>query len=110
MYKKALSPVGPVILVLLVSRNARRVSGLTSRKIRVEKVKVLGVESLEGKPFSLDPKVIESVEFTSKYDNKFKYKLNRWVSVLNFDDDIRNACGAGIHGFITKQEAIEYIL
>lgn len=94
-YKK----VGAKIVKLLILEDSKR-SSATSRKCRCDKVKVLSVESLDGKE--------KFVEVKSDYDSEFIYKVGEIVKVNNFCEDRWQECAAGIHFFITKQEAINY--
>jgi len=41
--------------------------------------------------------------------NDTKYKINEITEADSFNDDIRLECSNGIHFFITKNEAREYI-
>jgi uncharacterized protein YjbI with pentapeptide repeats len=94
-YKKA----GSCIVKLLIPEDALR-SSATSRKCRANKAKVLEIRKLSG----------ESIEeVSSNYDNTFIYKVGEEVKVDNFDTDRWSECSAGIHFFITKGEAINYV-
>ena len=44
----------------------------------------------------------------SGWDSKFIYKVGKYVSVDNFDENRWNECAPGIHFFITRQEAVNY--
>lgn len=52
-------------------------------------------------------KVDEAYSFAN---NLFKYKINEIVEEPTFDENIQNLCSKGIHFFLEKQVAIEYIL
>ena len=99
VYKKA----NKLILTLIVSKYAKRVGGLLGRKCRVSKVKLVKIETLEGHDITSR---VTSV--TSDYTADFKYKVGKWVTEPEFNDDVRLECAAGIHCFITKQEAKDY--
>ena len=88
------------ILTLLVSKHSPRIGGLTERKCRVQRVKVLKAETVDGKPTSL-------TRFYSSHTRDFQYHVGQWVK-SSFNRDIREVCTSGIHCFITKQEAIDY--
>jgi len=88
------------ILTLLVSKHSPRIGGLTERKCRVQRVKVLKAETLDGKTTSL-------TRFYSSHTRDFQYHVGQWVK-SSFNRDIREVCTSGIHCFITKQEAIDY--
>lgn len=86
------------IIKLLITENAKR-SSSTTRKCRCSEAKVLAIYKADGS---------EIQEAVSKYDSRFKYKVGETVSVPDFDEDRWNECAAGIHFFITKEEAEEY--
>ena len=94
-YKK----VSNKIVKLLILEDSKR-SSATSRKCRCDKAKVLSIESLDGKE--------KFTEVKSDYDSEFVYKVGEIVKVDNFCEDRWVECAAGIHFFITKQEAINY--
>jgi hypothetical protein len=82
---------GGVILKLLIPASAKRTSSLVGRKCRAEFVIVLEGEGLSGWGDLL-------------------YKLGNTVHPDKYDPDIRVECTSGIHFFITRKEAEEYIL
>ena len=94
-YKKA----DDKIVKLLILEDAKR-SSATSRKCRCDKAKVLSIESLDSKE--------KFTEVKSDHDSSFIYKVGEIVKVDNFCEDRWQECEAGIHFFITKQEAINY--
>ena len=95
-YKKA----GSCIVKLLITEDALR-SSATSRKCRASKAKVLDITHIKTG--------VTVNTATSDYDNTFIYKVGEEVKVDNFDTDRWNECSTGIHFFITKQEAIDYV-
>ena len=99
-YKKA-SRFPAVIVILEVLADAKRSSAAT-RKCRCSKAKVLGFETLSGE------EIKEDIFVRSNYDETFLYKKGEIVEVEEFDDNRWEECAAGIHFFITKQEAIDY--
>ena len=44
----------------------------------------------------------------SKHDRNFVYTVGKEVSVKGFCEDRRKECAAGIHFFVTRQEAVDY--
>jgi hypothetical protein len=82
---------GGVVLKLLIPASAKRTSSLVGRKCRAEFVIVLEGEGLSGR------------------GNLF-YKLGNTVHPDKYDPDIRVECTSGIHFFITRKEAEEYML
>lgn len=89
------------IVKLLIPKDARR-SSSTSRKCRCSKAKVLSIENIDGTKSRL-----KSIE--SDYDPKFIYRVGKTVSVKYFEKDRWDECAPGIHFFITRQEAVDYI-
>lgn len=94
------SGVTPVIVELEIPEDARRLSG-AGRQCRCDKAKVVSISALDGSD-------IEYNEAYSYFDPCFVYRIGETVSVPNFDENRWNACGAGIHFFINRQEAVEY--
>ena len=94
-YKK----VSKKIIKLLILEDSKR-SSATSRKCRCDKAKVLSIESVDGEEMFTEVK--------SDFDSNFIYKVGEIVKVDNFCEDRWKECAAGIHFFITRQEAINY--
>ena len=89
------------IVKLLITEDAKR-SSATTRKCRCDKAKVISITSLDGKE-----------NFTtaySYYDRFFQYTVGQTVIVDDFDEDRWNECSTGVHFFITREEAINYII
>lgn len=99
-WKKAVCGDENVIVKLLITEDALR-SSATTRKCRASKAKVLDIQDLDGN--SLDV-----CSAHSDYDVDFIYKVGEVVEVDNFDPDRWKECSAGIHFFITRQEAVDY--
>ena len=89
-----------LIVKLEIPADALR-SSATTRKCRCSKAKVLSITNLDGS--AADVSIV-----SSKYDVAFVYKVGETVEVLNFNTDRWDECSAGIHFFITRQEAVEY--
>ena len=94
-YKKADNK----IVKLLITEDSKR-SSATSRKCRCSKAKVLSITSIDGK------KNFEKVN--SDYDIYFIYEVGKVIEVKDYDDNRWNECSAGIHFFITRNEAVMY--
>ena len=92
---------GNLIVKLEVTENAKRSSAF-GRKCRCNEAKVLDIQNLDGT--SAD----DVTEAYSQHDENFVYRVGETVRVEDFDDDRRNECAAGIHFFITRQEAVDY--
>lgn len=90
-----------VIIKLQIPEHAKRLSA-TGRKCRCDEAKVLDIQSLDGKSLP------EGTIAHSKYDYSFTYEIGKTVKVNDFDDNRWNECSAGIHFFITRQEAVDY--
>ena len=95
-YKKAADK----IVMLEICADAKR-SSATSRKCRCSKAKVLSITHLDGSDSGL-------TEVRSNYSKEFVYRVGETVEVPDFDDNRWNECAAGIHFFITRDEAVKY--
>ena len=93
---------GNVIIKLRVPEDAKR-SSAYGRKCRCSKAEVLEIQNFDG---SASGKKCVS----SNYDQDFIYELGKIVEVEDFDEDRWNECSTGIHFFITRQEAVDYLL
>ena len=83
------------IVKLGISASAKRSHG-TERKCRCSKAKVLAIFANDGS---------EITEATSIRDDNFVYRVGKVVTPDAFDDNRWNTCGAGIHFYITREEA-----
>ena len=88
------------IVQLEVPEDAKR-SSACRRKCRCSKAKVLNVWTPYGK---------EAEYAVSNYKDSFIYRKGKFVEVINFDEDRFNECSTGIHFFMTRKEAEDYIL
>lgn len=93
-YKKAAGK----IIMLEICADAKR-SSATSRKCRCSKAKVLSITNLDGSESGL-------TEVASYYDEGFIYRIGEVVEVPDFDENRWEECAAGIHFFITREEAV----
>ena len=96
-YKKA----GNHVLTLLIPEDAQRVSSLIGRKCRTDKAQVLKAETVEGG-------ATDQIEFRSRHDYTFVYRVGETVECPDFDGDIRVECTRGIHFWMSKREAREW--
>jgi hypothetical protein len=96
-YKKA----GNHVLTLLIPEDAKRVSSLIGRKCRASKVQVIKAETVEGH-------VTDQLEFRSRHDYTFVYRVGETAECTDFNDDIRIECAPGIHFWMSKREAQEW--
>ena len=88
-----------VIVKLLILEDAKR-SSATSNKCRCSKAKVLDIQDILGNS-------VDIVAY-SKFDTSFTYKIGEIVEVSDFNEDRFVECGAGIHFFINRQDAVNY--
>lgn len=91
---------GGVIAKLRVSADAGRTSSLVGRKCRAEYVEVL---ELSGGNWDGGP-------VASTHDGRTMYSIGEAVRPDSFDPDIRVECTNGIHFFISRREAEEYMV
>ena len=92
------------IVKLEILEDAKRSSAF-GRKCRCSAARVLAIEPIaENAPNNSWNCAV------SCYDRRFYYKVGEIVSVPDFDEDRTNECAPGIHFFITRQEAVDYIL
>ena len=89
------------IVKLEIPVDALRCSA-TGRKCRCSKAKVLSITNIDGTDANVGMAV-------SKYDRNFIYKVGETIEVPNFNTNRWNECSTGIHFFITRQEAVDYV-
>lgn len=94
-YKKA----DDKIVELEIPADALR-SSATSRKCRASKAKVVSITNIEGN------KAYE--EARSNHDRTFVYRVGEIIEVKDYNTDRWEECAAGIHHFITREEAVKY--
>ena len=99
--RTALSTALSVIVKLRILDGSKR-SSATSRTCRCDRAEVLDIQDLFGN--SLDGIVAHS-----RFNEDFTYTVGKIVSVDDFDECRWHECAPGIHFFITKQEAIDYL-
>lgn len=92
---------GVYIVKLLIPEDARR-SSATGRKCRCDKAFVVAIEDIDG-----TPSIMQKV--TSDYDENFIYRVGETVTEPKFCDNRFRECASGIHFFMTRQEAVEYV-
>ena len=91
---------GGRIVQLEVPEGAKR-SSAYGRKCRCSRAKVLNVWTAGGG---------EAEYAISVHDSGFVYWKGKTVEVSDFDDNRFNECSSGIHLFMTRKEAEDYIL
>ena len=89
------------IVKLEIPIDALRCSA-TGRKCRCSKAKVISITNIDGTDANVGMAI-------SKYDRNFIYKVGETIEVPNFNTNRWNECSTGIHFFITRQEAVDYV-
>ena len=90
---------GSVIVKLRIPADAKR-SNATGRKCRAEYAEVLEILDNTGEP----------TEVAYSQHDEFAYRVGETVRPDRFDEDRWNECAPGIHYFITREEAEEWVL
>ena len=93
------------VVKLFIPEDAKR-SSATGRKCRCDRAVVLSIEERDGKVHDKPEKYFYA---SSDHDSNFIYRVGETVSVDNFCEDRFRECAPGIHFFINKQEAIDYV-
>ena len=91
----------PVVLKLRIPADAERACSYVGRKCRVSRA--VPIAAFRGK----EP--CEETEFVSDRSGAFVYRLGEEIVPDSFDPDPRVECTNGLHIFITRQEAEEYL-
>ena len=101
-WKGCCSDYGHVIVKLYIPENAKRSAG-TGRKCRADVAEVLEIQALDGTP-------LNNVVAHSLYFRDFSYIKGTVVAPTEaFCEDRYEECSSGIHFFLNKQEAVNYI-
>ena len=95
-YKKAKG----LVVKLLIPDDAKR-SSATSRKCRCDKAEVIEIMKPDKTSSNL-------TSVPSNYDPDFVYEVGKTVMVSDFEENRFVECAAGIHFFITFDEAKKY--
>ena len=93
---------GNYIVELEILSDAMR-SSATGRKCRCSKAKVVSITNPDGSN-------AEVTSAISRWNSNFIYSVGEVVEVKDFDTNRWNECAPGIHFFVTRQEAVDYIL
>ena len=87
-----------VLVKLLIPAHAKR-SHSFGRKCRADEAKVLEIIGGNG------------IEAYSDWDSQFIYRVGETIVPREpFDEDFTQECGSGIHFFITRLEAENYLV
>jgi hypothetical protein len=90
-----------LIVKLKIPETAKR-SSATGRKCRCSEAIVLSIETMSGHVSQF--KVAKSI-----HDGAFVYEVGKTVKVDDFCEDRFKECAPGIHFFINRQEAVDYV-
>lgn len=90
------------VVKLEIPADAKRSNG-AGRKCRASKSRVMGIETIDGKPLD------GSIRVFSDYDEDFTYTNGFMVEPTEpFCENRWEECASGIHFFITREEAVAY--
>ena len=89
------------LVQLEIQADAKR-SSATTRKCRCSKAMVISITNIDGS------NEVDEVLNTSQ-ESKCLYKVGQLVIADSFDEDRFNECSHGIHFFINKEDAINYL-
>ena len=93
---------GDLIVELEITGDSLR-SSATGKKCRCSKAKVLSITNSDGTESNIN-------SARSLWDPDFVYTVGETIEVPNFDTNRWNECAPGIHFFITRQEAVDFIM
>ena len=93
---------GDLIVELEITGDSLR-SSATGKKCRCSKAKVLSITNNDGTESNIN-------SARSLWDPDFVYTVGETIEVPNFDTNRWNECAPGIHFFITRQEAVDFIM
>ena len=91
-----------LIVELEITEDALR-SSAAGRKCRCSKAKVLSITNIDGTESNTN-------SARSLWDPDFIYSVGETIEVPDFDTNRWNECAPGIHFFITRQEAVDFIM
>ena len=91
-----------LIVELEITEDALR-SSAAGRKCRCSKAKVLSITNIDGTESNTN-------SARSIWDPDFVYTVGETIEVPNFDTNRWNECAPGIHFFMTRQEAVDFIM
>ena len=91
-YKKS----GEGKIITLEMPIGAKVFSINNSKRRTNKVKVIDMQG--------------ETELRSYYDTSFKYHVGDEIDIIDFDENYYVECGEGIHFFLTRDEAENYLL
>lgn len=92
---------GKFIVTLKIPEDAKRIQANNSNKCRSDKALVLSIERISDNHHVL--------EITNNLKKKCRYEVGQMVYADSFDDNPDKICTHGIHFFMTRQEAIDFM-
>ena len=90
--------------ILILRIRGKRLNAIGSRMCRASEVEVISAHVIGANEIEKTPIL------TSLRDREFIYEVGKTYKVDDFNDDIREEYAAGIHFFITREEAEEFSL
>jgi hypothetical protein len=105
-WKKLRGPKTSLALIakLWVPGDARRINSFRSRKCRAEYVEVVEIVEQE-----TGASVLVGRSWTCDEEQKLFYGVGQAVKAATYDHDFRVDCAGGIHYFMTRQEAVDWV-
>jgi hypothetical protein len=90
------------VLKVRIPEDAERVSSLTSRKCRAEFVETIEIFDEEGES-------CDKTKAYGRYDEDTVYREGEITEPDEFNSDRKLECTNGIHFFLTKEEATDWV-
>ena len=82
-------------IITLETPIGAKVFSINNNKRRTNKAKVIDMQG--------------ETELSSMYNTNFKYHVGDEIEITNFDERYNVECGAGVHFFLTREEAEKYV-
>lgn len=92
---------GGYVVKLFIPWDAKR-SSSTGKKCRCDKAKVVSIQNVNGS--SVDTNTAHSI-----WNFDFIYRVGEMVTVPNFDECRWHECTSGIHFFMDRKDAVNYL-
>lgn len=102
-YKYAGYKKGKIIKLEILEDSKRSSASCESNAIcRCDKALILEIQNIDGSPTNLK-------QIPSFYDHNFIYEVGKVALVEDFDDNRWEECAPGIHFFMNRNDAVEYV-
>ena len=95
------------IVKLIIPEDAKRTSSF-GRKCRADKAIVAEIQTIGGRVLSEDE--ADEMNFCSSFDLSYRYILGKTIFPSEFVDTRVMECAPGIHFFINREEAVDYMV